>query len=301
MREVNGWIIESYETYRRSQGVKLITLNNELTTLKKFFEYLARIEVISDEIPDKIDIPEVPPEEQSDDTKLTEEAALNLIRYYRNSEENGTRSHVLLELIWHTGARSGGIRSLDLRDLCETNEGVRFLNFVNRPETGTRLKKGVNGERPVTLNEDVWDAIDAYVAKGRVDKYDEHGRQPLITSNQGRPAGSSIRDWTYLATVPCKHSKCPHDKDPETCEYNAYKSAGGCPSSRSPHHVITGAITWMLNRGIPAEVVAQRTNKSVETIEKHYDKEDQVREMVKRRYPHFGTIDITDETQNNES
>lgn len=302
MGEVNGWLIESYDTYRRSQGVKLITLNNELTTLKKWLEYLGRIEVVDEDSPEKVEIPEVPREEQSDDTRLKEEAATDLINYYRNSPgEYGTRGHVLLELIWHIGARSGGIVSLDLRDMCKTEDEIRYLRFVNREETGTRLKKGAEGERPVTLNEQVWDVVDEYVKSHRIEVLDDYGRQPLITSKEGRPATSSIRDWVYLATIPCKHSPCPHDRVPETCEYTAYKSAGGCPSSRSPHQVITGAITWMLNRGIPAEVVAERTNKSVETIEKYYDKEDPVEEMVKRRNPHFRTADITDESTNNDS
>lgn len=301
MSEMNGWLVESYETYRRSRGIKLITLNNEFTTLKMWFEYLARIEILDEDVPEKVRIPEVPKEEQSDDTRLSEDRALELIEYYRNSPEFGTREHALLEVTWHTGARAGGIRSLDLRDMRETEDGTRYLTFVNREETGTRLKKGVEGERPVVLNEAVWDVLDHYVAHYRIDIYDEYGRQPLITSDQGRAAKSSIRDWLYMATVPCRHTACPHDKDPDTCEYLSYESVGGCPSSRSPHQIITGAITWMRNRGIPAEVVAVRVNKAVKTIEQYYDKEDPVEEMLKRRNPYFGEIDISVEKDNNEN
>lgn len=301
MSEMNGWLVESYETYRRSHGIKLITLNNEFTTLKMWFEYLARIEVVDEDLPEKVEIPDVPKEEQSDDTRLPEERALELIGYYRGSSEYGTREHALLELAWHTGARAGGLRSLDLRDMRETDDGVRYLTFVNREETGTRLKKGVDGERPVTLNETVWDVLDHYVQHYRKDVHDEYGRQPLITSDQGRPAKSSFRDWLYMATIPCRYTDCPHDKDPETCEYTSYETVGGCPSSRSPHQIITGSITWMRNRGIPAEIVAKRVNKAVKTIEQYYDKEDPVQEMLKRRSPHFGEIDISDENDNNES
>lgn len=301
VQDITGWEIESYETYRRSRGIKLITLNNEFTTLKKWFEYLARIEVVDEDLPERIEPPEVPEEKQSDDTLLTEERALALIEYYRNSTEYGTREHALLELAWHTGARAGGLVALDLRDMRETEDGVRYLTFKNREETGTRLKKGQNGERPVTLNDEVWAVLDEFVARHRVDVNDEYGRQPLITSDQGRPAKSSIRDWLYMATVPCKHSQCPHGKEPETCEFKNYSSVGGCPSSRSPHQIITGSITWMRNRGVPAEVVAERVNKSVDTIEKYYDKEDPVEEMLKRRNPHFGTIDISDTNETHDN
>jgi len=273
-----------------------------MQTLKNWLEYLARIEVIDEELPEKIDIPEVPKEEQSDDTRLPEERALHLIEYYRDSSvDYGTREHALLELAWHTGARAGGLRALDLRDMRETDDGIRYLTFVNREETGTRLKKGPDGERPVILNQHVWEVLDHYVDYQRVDTDDEYGRQPLITSSQGRPAKSSIRDWLYMATIPCHYRDCPHDKNPVDCEYKSYQTVGGCPSSRSPHQIITGSITWMRNRGAPAEVVAERVNKSVETIEKYYDKEDPVEEMLKRRNPHFGEIDISDEKENNES
>jgi len=300
INDMTGWQIESYETYRRSQGIKLITLNNELTTLKRWFEYLARIEVIDKDLPEKVEIPDVPREEQSDDTHLHEDRAKELLSYYRDSPDYATREHVLLELAWHTGARAGGLRALDLRDMREADDGTRYLSFENREETGTRLKKGIDGERPVTLNSTVWDVIDEYVRKHRIDVHDDEGRQPLITSSRGRPARSSIRDWLYMATLPCHYKECPHDKNPQDCEFTNYQSAGGCPSSRSPHQVITGAITSMRNQGIPAEVVADRVNKQVSTIEKYYDKETDVQEMLKRRDPYFSDFDVTN-TENDDS
>lgn len=75
----------------------------------------------------------------------------------------------------------------------------------------------------------------------------------------------------YLATVPCLHGPCPHGEDPETCEYLEYTKASQCPSSRSPHQVRTGSITWQLNREIPIERVAERVNTSVRTLKRHYD------------------------------
>jgi hypothetical protein len=98
----------------------------------------------------------------------------------------------------------------------------------------------------------------------------------------------------YLATVPCLHSECPHGNDPETCEFLEYSKASQCPSSRSPHQVRTGAITWMRNRGVPVDVVAARANASVSMIEKHYDKPDYIEEMEKRRRPFLDKLDFDD-------
>jgi len=238
-------------------------------------------------------------DEISSDSKLDQDDALALIRHYRSDPTVfGTRRHALLELAWHTGARASGLRALDLRDMRETDDGQRYLAFVNREETGTRLKKGNDGERPVRISEETWSALNRYVEHHRIEQWDEHGRQPLLTSRVGRPTPGTIRDWMYLATIPCLHSRCPHERDPDTCEYTEYDHASGCPSSRSPHEVRTGAITWMRNKGKPAEAVAERVNAKVETIEKHYDKEDSITEMIERRDPYFSGFDIDSESDN---
>jgi hypothetical protein len=100
----------------------------------------------------------------------------------------------------------------------------------------------------------------------------------------------------YLATTPCRHSPCPHDQDPDTCDYLSYTTASGCPSSRAPHHIRTGSITWQRSRGIPLEVVADRVNASPQTIEQYYDKEDPRRELEERRRDHIDRLSLTDDT-----
>jgi len=301
MQEVSGWDLDTYEGHRRSQDIELTTAKNEMSTLKNWLEYLASVEVVDDDLPEKVDVPLVPPEDRSSDTKLSTEAAVALLEHYRTSSTDyATRAHAILELIWHTGARVGAIRALDVMDMRETDQGERYLQFANRPETGTRLKKGNQGERPVLLNEDVWEVLDTYVDTYREAVHDDHGRQPLIASADGRPLPGTLRDWMYLATIPCLHSPCPHDRDPITCEYIAYARASGCPSSRPPHDVRTGSITWMRNRGIPAEVVAERVNSSVATIEEHYDKEDPVTELLERRADYIRDLNIDSESENND-
>jgi len=301
VRDVTGWDIDTFEAHRRSQNLALPSLKNEMSTLRNWFEYLANAELVDDDLPEKIEVPHVPPEERSSDVKLAADDAWALLEYYRSSKSAyGTRDHALLEVTWHSGARAGALRSLDVRDMEQTDRGDRYLDFRHRPDTGTRLKKGINGERPVLLNSTVWDVLDEYVRQHRNDVYDEYGRQPLLASENGRPTTGTIRDWMYMATIPCIHSPCPHEKDPDTCEYVCYEHAGGCPSSRAPHQVRTGAITWLRTRGVPAEVVATRVNSSVQVIEEHYDKEDPVKEMLERRQDFLGSLDIDPDSANND-
>lgn len=269
---------EYYEI--RSAEIRPATLEGEMWTLKKFAEYVDQLGA-TDGLRDSVRIPDIDDDDRVDDTKLRTEAALMLLDHYRDdSSWFGSRQHVVLELAWMTGARQGGLRALDLRDF---HDDERFVEFVHRPETGTPLKKKRDGERPVGLPEQTVDAIAWYVEHKRDDVRDEYDRQPLLTTQRGRPTRGTIRNWMYLATQPCNHSECPHGKDRETCEWVHQLRASKCPSSRSPHPVRTGSITYQLNLGFPAAVVAERVNATVETIKQHYDHADREERRQRRR------------------
>lgn len=288
LAELNGWDIETYETHRRNRDLSPLTLNHELGTLKRFLEYCARVELVDETLPEKVAPPDVPKAAQVDETKLHPDDARDLIEYYRrSSSERASRAHVLLELAWYTGARAGALRGLDIRDYDSEEEYVRF---VHRPGEETPLKNGPDGERVVGLPSAVCDLLDDYLADNRHPVFDDYGREPLLASQVGRPHNSAIRNWMYLATVPCLHSACPHGNEPETCDYLDYTTASQCPSSRSPHQVRTGSITWQLNRGVPIDVVSKRVNSSARIIEAHYDQPSQMEEMEKRRRRHLDRL-----------
>lgn len=277
--DLTGWDLETYETRRREQGLELLSLNKEFRTLKQFLEYCARIEVVDESLPEKVDPPDVPRDAHVDETRLKPERAEVLLAYY-DAQAYGTRSHALVALAWYVGPRLGALRGLDIKDY-DSEEA--YLQFIHRPREETPLKNGTDGERAVGLPRYVCDVLDTYLAEERHDKHDEYGRRPLLASQVGRGSRSGIRGWMYLATIPCLHSACPHGNDRETCEYVDYSKASGCPSSRSPHQVRTGSITWQLNRGVPIEVVAERVNTSVRVLKRHYDQPTKREELEERR------------------
>lgn len=257
----------------RSEEVAPSTLEGEMWTLKGWARFLEDLGAVDDGLSDAVRIPDLDPEDRTNDEKLRTERAITLLHYFRHSDQDyGKRRHVFLELAWYTGARKGGLTALDLQDV-HLGENP-YVYFRHRPDTATPLKNKMAGERPVGLHRETADALKAYISDYRYDNRDDHGRQPLLTTYQGRPSGSSVRAWSYLATLPCQHSPCPHGKEPEECEWTEYSKSSKCPSSRSPHPIRTGAITWMLNRGWPPEDVAERVNADVRTIESHYDKAD---------------------------
>ena len=280
VEEFTGWLFETYETKRSGRGIAPITLRQEMQTLKQFVEYLERIEAVEDGLSEKVHVPTVDPEDQSSDTKLSAEHAIGLLRHYRKTEP-ASRRHAALEVFWHTGCRLGALRGLDVRDY---HSDEQFIEFHHRPETDTPLKNKLDGQRPVALPAGVASTLDRYLRSNNYwDKRDEHGRKPLFASRQGRPGHNTVRTWMYQATLPCQYAECPHDKDPDNCEWTKRNHSSKCPSSRSPHQIRTGSITWQLDNGIPPQVVSTRANVSVQTIEKHYDKATPRQRMERRR------------------
>lgn len=277
--DLTGWDIETYDTKRRNSGVKLLSLNKEMRTVKLFLEYCARVELAADDIPEKVDPPDVPRDAHVDETRLEHQRAQLLFDYYAEYDY-GSREHALLSLAWYVGARLGGLRGLDLDDY---DSGDTHLQFIHRPREETPLKNGRDGERAVGLPRDVCDVIDTYVADHREDSHDEYGRRPLFTTSVGRMSQNYTRARMYLATQPCLHMDCPHGKDRAGCDYVDYSHASKCPSSRSPHQVRTGSITWQLNCSVPIEAVAERVNTSVRVLKRHYDQPTKREELEERR------------------
>jgi site-specific recombinase XerD len=279
---------EYYEL--RSGAVAVTTLEGEMWTLKKFIEYLEQLDAIDDGLAEAVRIPDLDDSERSNDAVLEPDDALPLIQYYRNSEsDRATRAHVFLELAWYTGARQGGIRALDLRDV---RADENYLSINHRPDTGTPLKNKEDGERPIAVPPEVIEVLQEYIRDHRYDVHDDHGRQPLLSSANGRPTENTVRNWSYLATQPCLHSACPHGKERDTCKYTDFTHGSKCPSSRSPHRIRTGSITWQLDVGLPPEVVAERVNATLDVIEQHYDAASAREQMERRRRPYIDQLEL---------
>lgn len=289
IRAITGWEIESFETYRRGKGLEAISLNKEMGTLQNFLEYCARVELVDEALPEKVDPPDVPRNAHVSEEILEPKRGERLLEYYRESPAAyGTRGHALLALVWYTGARRGAIRGLDVDHY---NGDEQYVEYKHRPEKDLPLKNGPDGERMVGLPPQVCDILSTYIEEHRQDVYDDQGARPLLTSATGRGSKNAVSAWMRLATQPCLYTECPHGKERDTCEWVDYSQASKCPSAKSPHPVRRGSITWQLNRGIPLEVVAKRVNSSVRVIEEHYDQPTKREELEERRRHHLDRLD----------
>lgn len=290
--EISPWHVDEYDLARREDDVSAATVKGHLSTLRVFLKYCETIGAIDDDVPESVDVPTLSREEEQSEERLAEEDAETALSFFRKSRKYfGAPMHAFLEVAWHTGARMGSIRGLDLADY---NPEKQYLEFKHRPSTETPLKNKSDGERFVGIAEPVCEALEVYIDRERTDKRDEHGREPLFCGRQGRPSFSTLRAWSYQATQPCLWTECPHGRRRGPCEWTERSHASKCPSSRSPHRVRTGSITWQLNRGLDIEAVAERVNASPSVIRRHYDQATEAEEFEKRRQAAETALDITE-------
>jgi len=207
--------------------------------------------------------------------------AMRRILEYVSRYQYASRTHVVFALLWRTGIRTGSIRALDVGDFYPDEQA---LELVHRPETGTPLKNKQNAERMVALDGRLIRMLEEYIDGPRHDKKDEYDRELLVTTQQGRPAASTIRDTIYRITRPCTVGKeCPHDRDPDDCPAMETRSSSRCPSSRSPHDIRSGAITAHLLEDVPVEIVSERCDVSRDVLDRHYDRRTEREKMEQRR------------------
>ncbi|WP_237560581.1 tyrosine-type recombinase/integrase [Halostella litorea] len=307
LSELSSRDVFEYESTRRGEDLAVSTLNNQIGTLKLFLGFCVRIEAVSEDLPQKIEVPtseEFRAMVSQEKLKATRAKELreNLHRYAR-----ATRRQAMFELLWHTGCRVGGLRSLDLCDLYfeeadlerlrhrnDIDEEVLeeadppFVFFQHRPDAGvgTRLKNGIEGERAVGVTQTVADRVQEYIDVNRTRRSGEDGRRPLFTTEHGdtaRVSTSSVRREIYIMTQPCRFGDCPHDRDPQECEATDHGFESRCPSGRSPHPIRSGVITYLRDQGWPPEAVGERVDATPETIRLHYDLPDKIRRMQSRR------------------
>lgn len=281
LNEITGRDLQRYKLWRREDGnLNNVTMVTQLSTLRVFIRWCENIDAVTPGTHEKILLPSLSKNEDRRTAMLDEEAASQLIEYLRQFEF-ATRTHALVELLWHTGMRIGAAQALDVEDY---DPEEQYVELRHRPDSGTRLKNKEEGDRFVALSQSVCDALDAYLKYERDNAADEYGRSPLFTSRQGRPAKSSLRDSIYRITRPCQYTgDCPHDREIDSCESMEPNKASTCPSSVSPHAIRRGAITKHLSNDVPDKVVSDRMNVSLDVLEKHYDRRGEREKTEQRR------------------
>lgn len=269
MNDLGPRDLQHYKIWRREDGnLATPSLKSQLSCIRVFIRYCERIEAVRPDLHMAVDLPSLAKGEGQRSILLPEGRAEAILTYL-DRYEHASWMHIAIQLMWTTCARLGAVRAVDIQDYYSDEQ---YLEYIHRPQTDTPLKNGEEGERPVALDDATCNLLDDYIENKRFEVKDEHGREPLLTSRQGRRHESNIRDMVYRWTRPCAiGSECPADKDPDTCEWNEYGTASGCPESVSPHAIRRGAITRWLRDGVPPEAICDRANVSKRILDKHYN------------------------------
>jgi integrase len=263
---VEGYIDELFDAYDRDATILTYTKN-----VRAWLAWLEKRTPCDEELPALLTQDELGLSPKARDEAIPVDEATDILDQLRK-QRHGTALHALMELFWNVGSRIGGARSLDLSDVhLQENE----LRFLHRPETGTRLKNGDSsdgtagdGERVVSISDELADALKAYIRVSRPDVTDEYGREPLFTTSHGRAARSTLRRWTYEATD-CRWTR---ERDLEIpCSGGCDSDSNICPHSYYPHAIRRGAIVAHLSAGLQPDRAAGRFDVSYNVLKKHYD------------------------------
>ena len=241
-----------------------------LSTLRKFLRYCERRGVFESGFHKLVILPTLSESDAVDETILPHEDAEEILAHLAKFKPF-TKEHVVWALLAETGIRQSTLYAFDLDDY---DSEERYIAAVDREETGTRLKNGKAGERELSISPEAADVLDGYIQTNRKNVTDEHSRDPLITTRNGRLQKSTIRQYVYGWSRPCAIGKaCPVGKDPDTCEAAETNNAAyDCPESVSPHPIRRGYITYLRANGVPtADVISKRCDANPETIEQWYD------------------------------
>ena len=279
IHQLEGEHLLEYKFYLRDDPDKQdSTIGNHFSTLRAFFKFCEGLGAATDEqrLYQTLQGFDFAKGDLSRDDMMEFDQAKLLLNYLQKFEYAKVR-HVMFVLFWHTGCRKSALRSLDLEDYEPAKQREHgtyaLLNFYHRPETGTGLKNGEKSERQIIIWPEYAEVIEDYINVHRKDVADEYGRNPLITSPNGRYSKGAITNNIYCITRPCWYGQpCPHDRDPETCESVPYAKAATCPDSQSPHPLRRTAITYHLEeKNWTYEGASGRFDVQVKTLKEHYD------------------------------
>lgn len=270
LNNMTGRKVERYKTWRRRDGgLNIVSMRTQTSTLKVFLRWCAQRDAVYHHVAENIEVPQVSKREKKRTKEADPERILDTLEYLQKYEY-GSNVHVALTLMWTSAMRLGGIRALDVDDYYPRKG---YLKVKHRPDTGTPLKNQKSGERPVLLDTSVCDLLDDYIEISRKETTDDFDREPLISTQYGRAATSTMRNWVYKYTQPCRVGKpCPSGEDPERCEYRQeHSKCPECPHNYHPHALRGASITFHRNRGWAIDDLSVRVDASAEVISHHYD------------------------------
>jgi len=289
MSELTGNDLADYRVWRREVAptrVEKLRPKSEETQqkiLRVFIRLCEQWGFVTPGLHEYVLVPKVDRKDEVRDEILDSRTAKRILDWL-GRYEYASLHHIIWLLYAESGARLGGIHSLDVSDYVSERDGG-YLKLRHRPEEGTTLKNGEQGERDVSITLGLCKVLDDYLEDKRVDQTDEYGRAPLLTTSYGRVSKSTIRTYFYAWTRPCVIGmECPYGRNPRECDAAKRNNwAYECPDSLSTHPIRKGYITAELKAGVPKTLLSERCDVSEKILDKHYDHRTEQEKMKARR------------------
>ncbi len=148
-KSVTKYHIREYLAHLSQSGLSKRSISRKVATLKSFFKYLSREDIIP---VNPMSLIKTPKFEQSLPSFIPEGRINGLFEYFPASGFAGTRDRLIFEMLYATGMRSNELVSLNDNDI-----------DINGKTIIVRHAKGGN-ERMVPFNESTLSALNAYLA-----------------------------------------------------------------------------------------------------------------------------------------
>ncbi|WP_115864986.1 tyrosine-type recombinase/integrase [Halorussus litoreus] len=281
LNTLRGRQLHQYRLWRRNEGdLSPVTEKTQMDTLRVFVRWVESVDGVEQDLSEKVLSPSITPEQNTRHEILKSERAEKVLAHLEKYEY-ATIDHVSVALMWHTMMRIGGVHALDVEDY---HSDEQYIEVRHRAEQGTPIKNKEDGERLVALSNRLCRLLDDWLVDQRPDVTDDYGREPLLTTVQGRASKATLRHCVYRWTQPCRYEgECPHDREIVDCKARSRNHLSKCPSSLNPHAIRRGSITHNLHNDMPEKVVSDRANVSPAVIEQHYDRRSEREKMEQRR------------------
>lgn len=293
---------------------KPISRAEALDRIRRVIEYAESMGYARSELLDpsswETAMPAVRDDEEIRSDPLSPEKGVKIFRWIRENKRY-SRADVLWTLVWRYGLRVSAIRALDkdhlilkpeeAKDFPSNHEFRPHIILRDRPELGDIDTEGLPlkntnqeyADRRIPLHGDDAETLRGYVDRGckqgakrarkTHDDPDGFGLYGLVTTeHSARISRHTIHDRVKWITCPttytdancvcegCQEYREENGKNPPPSKVGTY-----CDKARSPHQCRHGAITNMLNSGIPIKSIARTVGTSPQTIRDTYDRADE--------------------------
>jgi len=273
MCDMGGYDFKEFADWRKTDGnyangsLSPKTYKESQKTLKRFIRWCEQTEYIRRGVSEQVQIPSIT--SNRPDQTIDYQSVRKMVEF-ADKFHYASVQHVVCLLYAETGARTGGLRALDICHFeYRGNQGV--LKFRDDPENEVRLKNGENGERDIDLSPYCCDVISDYIEHKRNDTVDEFGREPLLVARDGRIGKSTLKKYVYELSRPCViEGLCPSGLDPDSCPGRVDR-AHKCEDNVSPKAIRKAYITHLKKEGVKNSDISYRCNVCSSVMDEHYN------------------------------